>query len=91
MKTRRLYTWQFFVGAFIGGFICFILGAVLGTFLFMKNVDVLEIKKKQEYIIQEVEELRKERQAIMDLFKEKGLIEDWNEQAIVVEPEEEGK
>ena len=90
MKIRRLYTWQFFVGAFIGGFICFILGAVLGTFLYMKNIDLGEVRKNQEYLIQEVGELTKERQAINKIFKERGLIKDYNEDAVIV-PKEEGK
>jgi len=90
MKIRRLYTWQFFVGAFIGGFTCFILGAVLATFLYVKNIDIFEVRKNQAYLIQEVGELTKERQAINKIFKEKGLIEDYNEDA-VIKPEEEGK
>jgi len=80
---KRLLTPQFFIGAVIGGFICFILGAVLATFLYIKNIDVLEIRKRQEHLIQEVEELKKEREAILAIFEEKGLIEEWNEQAIV--------
>ena len=87
MKTRRLYTWQFFVGVFIGGFICFILGAVLATFLYMKNIDIFEIRKRQEYLIQEIEKLRRERQAIEKAFIEKGLIESWNKKAVIIEPE----
>jgi len=90
MKTRRLYTWQFFVGAFIGGFTCFILGAVLGTFLYMKNIDIFEVRENQDNLIQEVRELTKERQEINYIFKERGLIEEHNEQA-VIKPEEEGK
>ena len=90
MKTRQLYTWQFFVGAVIGGFICFILGAVLATFLYMKNIDIFEVRENQDYLIQEVKELTKERQEINYIFKERGLIEDWNEEAIV-KPGEEGK
>lgn len=86
MSFKRLFKWQFFIGIFIG----LILGAVLATFLYMKNLDILEIRKRQEYLIEEVEELRKERQAILAIFKERGLIEEWNEQAIV-KPEEEGK
>ena len=90
MKTRRLYIWQFFVGAIIGGFICFILGAVLGTFLYMKNIDIFEIRENQEYLTQEVEELTKERQAINKIFKERGLIEEHNKDAVIV-PKEKGK
>ena len=90
MKTRRLYTWRFFVGAFISAFIFFILGAVLGTFLYMKNIDIFAVRENQEYLIKEVKELTKERQAINKIFKERGLIEDYNEDAVIV-PEEEGK
>ena len=87
MKTKRLYTWQFFVGAVIGGFICFILGAVLATFLYMKNIDIFEVRENQEYLTREVKELRKERGEINYIFKERGLIEEWNEKAII-KPEE---
>ena len=90
MKTRRLYTWQFFVGTFIGGFTCFILGAVLATFLYVKNIDIFEVRENQDNLIQEVRELTKERQEINYIFKERGLIEEHNEQA-VIKPEEEGK
>jgi len=90
MKTRRLYTWQFFVGAFIVGFTCFIIGVVYSTFLYMKNIDIGNVRKRQEYLIREVKELRKERQQLNYIFKERGLIKDWNEKA-VIKPEEEGK
>ena len=83
MKTRRLYTWQFFVGAFIGGFTCFILGAVLATFLYVKNIDIFEVRENQAYLIQEIRELTKERQQINYIFKERGLIEEHNEQAVI--------
>lgn len=88
--TNRLLTWQFFIGAVIGGFVCFILGAVLATFLYIKNIDIANVRKNQAYLIQEVKELRKEREELMYIFREKGLIEEWNEKAIV-KPEEEGK
>jgi len=84
---KRLYKWQLYLIAFIIAFIFFILGAVLGTFLFMKNIDIGNVRKRQEYLIKEVKELRKERQEINYIFKERGLIEDWNEQAVIV-PEE---
>ncbi|TES89944.1 MAG: hypothetical protein E3J87_11060 [Candidatus Cloacimonadota bacterium] len=90
MKTKRLYTWQFFVGAFIGGFTCFIIGVVLATFLYMKNIDIYNVRKRQEYLIREVKELTKERQQINYIFKERGLIKDHNEKA-VIKPKEEGK
>ena len=83
MKTSRLYTWQFFLGAFIGGFICFILGAVLATFLYMKNIDIFDVRKRQEYLIREVKELTKERQQLNYIFKERGLIKDYNEKAVI--------
>ena len=89
MKTKRLYTWQFFVGLFIGGFTCLIIGVVLSTFLYMKNIDIFEVRKTQEYLTREVKELTKERQAINYIFKERGLIEEHNEQ--VIKPGEEGK
>jgi len=87
MKTKRLYTWQFFVGAFIGGFTCFIIGAVLATFLYMKNIDIYNVRKRQEYLIKEVREINKERRAINYIFKERGLIKEHNEKA-VIKPEE---
>ena len=83
MKTKQLYTWQFFVGAVIGGFTFFILGAGLGTFFYMKNIDLGGIKKDQKYLIQEVDELTKERQQINYIFKERGLIEEHNEEAVI--------
>jgi len=90
MKTKRLYTWQIFVGAIIGGFTCFIIGVIFATFMYMKNIDLLEVRKNQEYLTQEVKELRKEREQINYIFKERGLIKEHNEQA-VIKPGEEGK
>ena len=87
---KRLYKWQLYLIAFIIAIVCFILGAVFGTFLYMKNIDLGGVRKNQEYLIREVEELRKERQKLMYIFRERGLIEDWNEDAVIV-PEEEGK
>jgi len=80
---KHILKWQFFLGVFIG----LVLGAVLGTFLFMKNIDIFDVRKRQTYLIKEVEELRKERQAIMYNLEERGLIKEWNEEA-VVKPEE---
>ena len=80
---KHILKWQFFLGIFIG----LVFGAVLATFLFMKNIDIFDVRKRQEYLIQEVEQLRKERQEINYIFRERGLIEDWNEEAIV-NPEE---
>ena len=88
MKTRQLYTWQFFVGAIIGGIICFVLGAVLATFLYMKNIDIFDVRKRQDYLIRKVKEIRKEREQINYIFKERGLIKDYNEKA-VIKPKEE--
>ena len=87
---KRLYKWQLYLIAFIIAVVCFILGAVLATFLYMKNIDIGNVKKRQEYLIREVKELTKERQAINEIFKERGLIEDYNEDAVKV-PKEEGK
>jgi len=87
MKIKRLYKWQLYLIAFIIAFIFFILGAVLGTFLYMKNIDIFDVRKRQEYLIKEVEELRKERQVINNIFKERGLIKEHNREAIV-NPEE---
>lgn len=87
MKIKRLYKWQLYLIAFIIAFIFFILGAVLATFLYMKNIDILEVRENQEYLIQEVRELTKERQAINHIFKERGLIKKHNEKA-VIKPEE---
>lgn len=90
MKTKRLYTWQFFLGVFIGGLVCFIIGVIFATFLYMKNIDIFEVRKNQAYLIQEVEELRKEREQINYIFKERGLIEKWNKKAIA-KPKKEKK
>lgn len=87
MSMKRLFKWQLFIAVFIIGLI---VGSTLSLFFYMKNVDVFEIRKRQEYLIKEVEELKKERQRFMYILKEKGLIKEWNEQA-VIEPEEEGK
>ena len=80
---KHILKWQFFLGIFIGGFICFILGTILGTFLFMKNIDIFDVRKRQEYLIKEVKELRKERQEINYIFKERGLIKEHNEKAVI--------
>lgn len=81
---KHILRWQFFLGIFIG----LVLGAILATFLYMKNLDVFEIRKRQEHLIQEVKKLTKEREQINYIFKERGLIKDWNEKA-VIKPEEE--
>jgi len=89
MKTRRLYTWQFFVGAFIGGLTGLIIGVIGMTYLYMKNIDIGNVRKRQEYLIREVKELTKERQQLNYIFKERGLIEDWNKKAVIKPKEEE--
>ena len=80
---KRLYKWQLYLIAFFIAIICFILGAVLATFLYVKNIDIFEIRKRQENLIQEVKELRKERQQINYIFKERGLIKEHNEKAVI--------
>ena len=81
---KRLYKWQLYLIAFIIAVVFFILGTILGTFLYMKNIDFGNVRKRQEYLIKEVKELTKERQAINKIFKERGLIEDWNKDAVIV-------
>ena len=88
---KRLYKWQLYLIAFLIAFVFFVLGAVLATFLYMKNIDLLKVRERQEYLIQEVKELTKERQAINYIFKERGLIKDWNEKAVIVPKKKEGK
>ena len=58
--------------------------------MYMKNIDIGNVRKRQEYLIKEVEQLRKERQELMYIFRERGLIEEWNEKAVIA-PGEEGK
>lgn len=79
---KRLFTWNFFMGILCG----ILIGAVLATFLYMKNIDIFEVRKNQAYLMQEVKELTKERQEINYIFKERGLIKDWNKR-VIVEPE----
>ena len=81
---KRLYKWQLYLIAFIIAFVSFILGAVLGTFLYMKNIDIFAVRERQEYLIKEVRELTKERQAINKIFKERGLIKEHNKDAVIV-------
>ena len=80
---KRLYKWQLYLIAFIIAIICFVLGAVLATFLYMKNIDLLKVRERQEYLIKEVKEIRKERQQINYIFKERGLIKKHNDEAII--------
>ena len=84
---KRLYKWQLYLIAFFIAFICFVLGAILATFLYMKNIDIGNVRKHQEYLIKEVKEIRKERQQINYIFKERGLIKEYNKKAII-KPEE---
>ena len=88
MKIKRLYKWQLYLIAFFIAIICFVFGAVLATFLYMKNIDIFAVRERQEYLIREVKEIKKEREQINYIFKERGLIKDWNEKA-VIKPEEE--
>ena len=90
MSIKRLYKWQLYLIAFIIAIVSFILGAILGTFLYMKNIDFGNVRKRQAYLIREVEKLRKEREELLYIFRERGLIEEWNEDAVIV-PKEEGK
>ena len=91
MSIKRLYKWQLYLIAFIISFIFFILGAVIATFLYMKNIDIYKVRERQEYLIKEVNEIRKERQQINYIFKETGLIKEWNEKAVIKPKKKEGK
>ena len=85
LKIRQLYTWQFFVGAFIAGFTGFILGVILATFLYLKNIDVAGIKRDHEYLKKQYEML-KQREVInkhmQNYVDESKSMIDWNEKAI---------
>ena len=87
MSIKRLYKWQLYLIAFIIAFVSFILGAIFATFLYIENIDLFAVRERQEYLIKEVRELTKERQAINYIFKERGLIKEHNEDAVIV-PEE---
>ena len=88
MSIKRLYKWQLYLIAFIIAFVFFVLGVILGTFLYMENIDIGNVRKRQEYLIKEAKELKKERRVINNIFKERGLIKEHNREAIV-NPEEE--
>ena len=93
MKTKRLLTPQFFIGAVISAFIFFILSAVLATFLYMKNIDIKGIKKDHEYLLKQYEIFKKERaidNSIEDYVDRARSMTDYNEEAVIV-PDEEGK
>lgn len=86
---KPLLTWQFFLGVFIG----LILGAVLATFLYMKNIDIKGIKKDHEYLLKQYEIFKKERaidNSIEDYVDRARSMTDYNEEAVIV-PDEEGK
>ena len=90
MKIKRLYKWQLYLIAFIIAFTFFILGAILGTFLFMKNIDVPGIRKDQEYLKKQYERLKKKEtlnNSMSDYIDTAKTMTDYNEQAVIV-PEE---
>lgn len=83
---KHILRWQFFLDVFIG----LILGAVLATFLFMKNIDVARIKKDHEYLGKQYEILKKEQTIsnnISDYVDKAKAMAKWNEKA-VIKPEE---
>ena len=93
MKIKRLYKWQLYLIAFIIAFIGFVLGAVLATFLYMKNIDIKGIRKDHEYLKRQYERLRKKEainNSISDYIDTAESMTDYNEQAVII-PEEEGK
>ena len=80
---KRLYKWQLYLIGFFIFIFGLIAGAILSHFLYIKNIDLLEVRKNQEYLIQEVKELRKEREQINYIFKERGLIKEHNKQVVI--------
>lgn len=89
MKIRRLYKWQLYLIAFLIAITFFILGAVLATFLYMKNIDVAGIREDHEYLKKQYEMLKQKETIstnISDYVDEVEAMTEWNEQAIV-EPE----
>jgi len=91
--TKRLFTWQLYVIALLIAFIFFIFGAVLGTFLYMKNIDVKGIMKDHEYLKRQHEILKKKETIsnnVSDYIDRAKTMTDYNEDAVIV-PEEEGK
>lgn len=86
---KHILKWQFFLGIFIG----LVLGAVLATFLYMKNLDVAGIKKDHEYLKKQYEMLKKKQTIsnnISDYVNEVNAMTDYNEEAMV-ESREKGK
>ncbi len=74
---KRLFTWDFFMGILFGIFIC----TILSFLLYMKSINNL---------IQDRERV-KEKEAIVDkvlnYMNEIDMIKEWNEQAMIIEPE----
>ena len=79
---KQILKWQFFFGVFIG----LILGAVLATFLYMKNIDIDGIRKDHEYLKEQYEMLKKKQTIsnnISDYIDEAKAMTEWNEEAII--------
>ena len=85
MSIKRLYKWQLYLIAFIIFIFGLVMGSTISLFFYMKNIDLLDVRKRQEYLIREVKEIRKERQQINHIFKERGLIKKHNEKVIIPE------
>ncbi len=79
--TKPLFTWDFFLGIFLG----ILVGILLLFFLYSKTVDGLN----------EGRERAREKEAVLnkalDYMGEIDMIKEWNEKAVIIEPEEEGK
>ena len=84
MSIKRLYKWQLYLIAFIIFIFGLVMGSTISLFFYMKNIDLLDVRKRQEYLIREVKEIRKERQQINHIFKERGLIKEHNEKTVIV-------
>ena len=90
---KRLYKWQLYLIAFVIAFIFFVLGAVLGTFLYMKNIDMAGIKEDHEYLLKQYEMLKQKEminESILDYIDRIEAMIEWNKK-VIVKPEEEGK
>lgn len=90
---KRLYKWQLYLIVFIIAVVFFVLGAVLGTFLFMKNIDVAGIREDHEQLRRQYEMLKKKQtisKNISDYVDKAKAMTDYNEEAIT-KPEEEGR
>jgi len=91
--TKRLYKWQLYLIAFVIAFIFFVFGAVLATFLYMKNIDIKGIRKDHEYLKRQYEILKKKETIsnnVSDYIEKAKAMTEHNEQAVIV-PEEDGK